>query len=63
MELSAQCQAAFEHLKRLLPSQPVLAQPRPHLGFQVHCDSSGVGLGAVLMQSIEGEEKEPLPLL
>lgn len=57
MELSAQCQAAFEHLKRLLPSQPVLAQPRPHLGFQVHCDSSGVGLGAVLMQSIEGEER------
>ena len=56
-EWSAQCQAAFEHLKRLLQSPSVLAQLRPHLGFQVHCDSSAVGLGAVLMQTIEGEER------
>ena len=56
-EWSAHCQAAFEHLKRLLQSPPVLAQLRPHLGFQVHYDSSGMGLGAVLMQTIEGEER------
>lgn len=54
-EWSAQCQAAFEHLKRLLQSPPVLAQPRPQLGFQVQWDSSGVGLGVILMQTIEDE--------
>lgn len=56
-EWSAQCQAAFEHLKRLLQSPLVLAQPRPQLGFQVQCDSSGVGLGVILMQTIKGEER------
>ncbi|XP_077053567.1 uncharacterized protein LOC143704722 [Siphateles boraxobius] len=56
-EWNAQCQAAFDHLKGLLQSPPVLAQPEPHSGFQVHCDSSDVGLGAVLMQIIEGEDR------
>ena len=55
-EWSVDCQHAFQHLKALLQSPPVLAQPRPNLGFQVHCDASDVGLGAVLTQSIEGEE-------
>lgn len=56
-EWNAQCQAAFERLKGLLQSPPVLAQPEPYSSFQVHCDSSDVGLGAVLMQTIEGEDR------
>lgn len=59
-EWTAQCQAAFEQLKDRLQSSPVLAQPRPDLAFQVHCDASGVGLGAVLMQVIEGDESHRL---
>lgn len=56
-EWNAQCQAAFERLKELLQSPPVLAQPELHSGFQVHCDSSDVGLGAVLMQTVKGEDR------
>ena len=56
-EWTEECQVAFELLKRMLQAPPVLAQPQPLLGFQVHCDASDVGLGAVLMQNIEGEEK------
>lgn len=56
-EWLAQCQSAFDHLKVLLLSPPVLAQPRPHLRFQVHCDSSDVGLGAVLAQMEDGDER------
>lgn len=54
---SAHRQTFFEQLKELLQSPPVLAQPRPHLGFQVHCDASDVVLGAVLMQTIEEDER------
>lgn len=51
------CQAIFEQLKCSLQKPPLLAQPRPSLGFQLHCDASDIDLGAVLMQSIDGEEK------
>ncbi|KAK7895604.1 hypothetical protein WMY93_020929 [Mugilogobius chulae] len=54
---SAACQAAFDQLKALILSPPVLIQPQPQLCFQVHCDASDVGLGAVLMQTVEGEER------
>lgn len=34
----------------------MLAQPRLHLGFQVHCNTSDIDLGAVLTQSGDNEE-------
>ncbi|KAL6471869.1 hypothetical protein MHYP_G00205190 [Metynnis hypsauchen] len=56
-EWSADCQDAFTKMKKALQSAPVLAQPRPGVTFQVQTDASDVGLGAVLTQEIEGEEK------
>jgi hypothetical protein len=41
---------AFKHLKRLLTTSPVLAQPDTNKPFDVYCDASGTGLGGVLMQ-------------
>jgi hypothetical protein len=40
---------AFENLKKLLTTSPVLAQPDIAKPFDVYCDASGTGLGGVLM--------------
>jgi hypothetical protein len=47
---SSKCNEAFEHLKILLTTAPVLAQPDISKPFDVYCDASGSGLGCVLMQ-------------
>ncbi len=47
---SPQCEEAFQTLKKLLTSAPVLAQPDLAKPFDVYCDASGNGLGCVLMQ-------------
>jgi hypothetical protein len=47
---SEACDEAFKHLKKLLTSSPVLAQPDTAKPFDVYCDASGTGLGGVLMQ-------------
>ncbi|WVZ76375.1 LOW QUALITY PROTEIN: hypothetical protein U9M48_024353, partial [Paspalum notatum var. saurae] len=44
------CEEAFQTLKKLLTSTPVLAQPDVTKLFDVYCDPSGNGLGCVLMQ-------------
>src|SRR6185369_3559125 len=44
------CEQAFQTLRRLLTSAPVLAQPDITQPFDVYCDASGMGLGCVLMQ-------------
>ncbi|WVZ80163.1 hypothetical protein U9M48_027662 [Paspalum notatum var. saurae] len=41
---------AFQTLKKLLTSAPVLAQPDVTKPLDVYCDASGNGLGCVLMQ-------------
>jgi hypothetical protein len=47
---SSKCNEAFEQLKVLLTTAPVLAQPDIENPFDVYCDASGSGLGCVLMQ-------------
>ena len=44
-----ECEAAFHTLWTLLTSAPILAQPNIEKPFDVFCDSSGTGLGCVLM--------------
>ena len=40
----------FESLKGIMSSTPVLATPNFSKPFMIECDTSGYGLGAVLMQ-------------
>jgi hypothetical protein len=47
---SEACDEAFNHLKMLLTTSPVLAQLGTTKSFDVYCDASGTGLGGVLMQ-------------
>jgi hypothetical protein len=47
---SSRCNEAFEQLKVLLTTDPVLAQPDIENPFDVYCDASSSGLGCVLMQ-------------
>jgi hypothetical protein len=47
---SKTCDEAFKHLKKLLTTSPVLAQPDTTKPFDVYYDASGTGLRGVLMQ-------------
>ncbi|CAC5356335.1 unnamed protein product [Mytilus coruscus] len=51
------CEAAFTKLKNTLMSTPVLAYPNPQLPFILDTDVSNVGIGAVLSQVQDGQEK------
>lgn len=54
---SSDADKAFHTLKDFLISSPVLSCPDYTLPFQVHTDASNVGIGAVLTQIINNEEK------
>jgi hypothetical protein len=47
---NAECDEAFQTLRKLLTTSPVLAQPDIAKPFVVYCDASGTGLSCVLMQ-------------
>jgi hypothetical protein len=47
---SEACDEGFKHLKKLLTTTPVLAQPNTTKLFDVYCDASSTGLRGVLMQ-------------
>ena len=50
-------QRAFELLCAMLMTAPVLHRPDPNGLFVVQTDASDVGLGAVLLQEVEGQER------
>jgi hypothetical protein len=50
-------QDAFEHVKNVLVSEPMLVHPDFSKPFRVHTDASNTGLGAILSQSIDGQER------
>jgi hypothetical protein len=47
---SKDCDEAFNTLKKLLTTSPVLAQHNIAKHFDIYCDASGTSLGCVLMQ-------------
>jgi hypothetical protein len=47
---STECEEAFQTLKKLLTTAPVLAQPDIERPFDIYCDASRIGIGCVLMQ-------------
>ena len=55
IELTEAANSAFEHLKELCVSTPILAYPDYQLPFILHTDSSSEDLGAVLYQKQEGK--------
>ena len=47
----------FEQLRRALITHPVLTSPEEAKLFTLHKDASGIGIGAVLSQDIDGTDK------
>ena len=56
-EWSPECEDAFNQLKSALLSAPILGYPRPEGALIVDTDASDVGLGAVLSQVQDGQER------
>ena len=56
-EWSEECQIAFDILKKRLTSAPVLTYPCPGEVFILDTNASSTGLGAVLSQVQNGEER------
>lgn len=52
-----QCQQAFDQLKQLLVSPPILAYLRFEIPFVVHADASDHAIGGVLSQIQDGKER------
>ena len=50
-------QLSFETLKRELADATLLSYPDPNLPMEIHPDACSFGIGAVLLQRIEGVEK------
>lgn len=53
-EWTAECQSAFDSVKALLCTSPVLSAPDFQKPFKLEVDASSVGAGAVLLQEHDG---------
>ena len=54
---SEQTETSFNTLKNLLIEAPVLAYPDSNSTFVLDCDASLTGIGGVLSQLYQGEER------
>ncbi|UYV69434.1 K02A2.6-like, partial [Cordylochernes scorpioides] len=52
-----ECEKAFRALKRSLCSSPILAYPQPETNFILDTDASNLGIGAVLSQVQDEDER------
>ncbi|XP_043206108.1 uncharacterized protein LOC122372666 [Amphibalanus amphitrite] len=52
------CESAFQSLKRLLTEAPVLAFPDFEKEFILTTDASGIGLGAILTQRVDDNQRD-----
>ena len=50
LKWTEECEASFQELKKRLVTSPVLILPDQSKDYEVYCDASHRGLGAVLMQ-------------
>ena len=50
-EWTDKCERSFQELKKRLTSAPILVLPTNDMNFNVYCDASRIGLGAMLMQN------------
>ncbi|CAN6725422.1 unnamed protein product [Malus baccata var. baccata] len=55
-DFNEECEKAFNHLKEMLTSAPIIVPPNWSLPFELMCDASDYALGAVL-----GQRKEKRP--
>jgi len=59
-EWSDECQTAFDSVKNILSSSPVLIAPNYSCAFQLEVDASATGGGAVLLQEDEAGIEHPV---
>lgn len=52
---TAEADASFQKLKQALVTAPVLSMPDYTVPFEIHCDASNVGIGAILTQETSEE--------
>ena len=50
-------ETAFNTIKKLLAEAPMLHRPVPGIEFEIHTDACDTGLGAVILQRIDGVER------
>lgn len=50
-------QQSFEQLKISLTTAPILGHPNYQLPFKIHTNASGFGIGDILLQEQQGEER------
>ncbi len=54
---------AFEHLKQLATSEPVLRHANPQLAYRMETDASNYAYGAILSQRQETKDRHPVAFM
>ena len=62
-EWTPECQTAFETIKNLLTTAPILAFPNPNKPFNLYCDASDYCIGSVLTQHDDDGHEHPIHFL